>query len=292
MIMYMCVFCTLNVSLANLSLTLLARHGSRILTSVWRRHNMKHSSFFRGTESTGYRYIPLTQRQQCGSLVFFMMTSWNGNIFRVTGLLWVQSTGYRWISLTKVSDAELWCFLWSAPEYTVEQTMKKLVIWDAGALIMTSLYMFLCVLACSRIQSSCHMWISRYVTVMQYSLHHKSVHDDVIKFKHVPGYRPFVWGIHRSPMNSPHKGQWRGALMFSLICVWINGWVKNRKAGDLRHHHAHYDATVMLLWNVCSRKHDKIIFARWSILSKYCLRASFLNNLLIQPNEFWPSYFL
>ena len=37
---------------------------------------------------------------------------------------------------------------------------------------------------------------------------------------------PFVRGIHRSPVNSPHKGQWRGALMFSLICAGINGWVK------------------------------------------------------------------
>ena len=39
-------------------------------------------------------------------------------------------------------------------------------------------------------------------------------HDDVIKWKHFPRYWPFVWGIHRSPVNSPHKGQWRGALMF------------------------------------------------------------------------------
>ena len=44
----------------------------------------------------------------------------------------------------------------------------------------------------------------------------------------------------------PHKGQWRGALMFSLICAWINGWVNNREAGDLRRHCAHYDITVML----------------------------------------------
>ena len=51
--------------------------------------------------------------------------------------------------------------------------------------------------------------------------------------------------IHRSPVNSPHKGQWRGALMFSLICVWINGWVNNREAGDLRRYRAHYDITVM-----------------------------------------------
>ena len=61
---------------------------------------------------------------------------------------------------------------------------------------------------------------------------------------------PFVRGIHRSPVNSPHKGQWRGALMFSLICAWINGWLNNREAGDLRRHRAHYDVTVMVAWNI------------------------------------------
>ena len=71
-------------------------------------------------------------------------------------------------------------------------------------------------------------------------------HDDVIKWKHFPRYWPFVRIIHRSPVNSPHKGQWRGALMFSLKCVWINGWVNNREAGDLRRYHAHYDVTVMM----------------------------------------------
>ena len=39
-------------------------------------------------------------------------------------------------------------------------------------------------------------------------------HDDVIKWKHIPRYWPFVRGIHRSPVNSPHKVQWRGALVF------------------------------------------------------------------------------
>ena len=52
--------------------------------------------------------------------------------------------------------------------------------------------------------------------------------------------------IHRSPVNSPHKGQWRGALMFSLICVWINDWVNNREAGDLRRYQAHYDVIIMV----------------------------------------------
>ena len=72
-----------------------------------------------------------------------------------------------------------------------------------------------------------------------------STHDDVIKWKHFPRYWPFVRGIHRSPVNSPHKGQWRGALMFSLVCVWINGWVNSCEAGDLRRPRAHYDVIVM-----------------------------------------------
>ena len=50
---------------------------------------------------------------------------------------------------------------------------------------------------------------------------------------------------HLCAGNSPRKDQWRGALMFSLICVWINGWVNNREAGDLKHYRAHYDVIVM-----------------------------------------------
>ena len=63
-------------------------------------------------------------------------------------------------------------------------------------------------------------------------------HDDVIKWKHFPCYWP-------SLVNSLHKGQWRGALLFSLICTRINGWVNNGEAGDLRRHWAHYDVIVM-----------------------------------------------
>ena len=70
------------------------------------------------------------------------------------------------------------------------------------------------------------------------------------QMEHFPRNWPFVRGIHRSQVNSPHKGQWRGALMFSLICVWILDWVNNREAGDLRRYHAHFDVIVMLkTWN-------------------------------------------
>ena len=81
-------------------------------------------------------------------------------------------------------------------------------------------------------------------TRVQFTLHF--THDDVIKWKHFPRNWPFVRGIHRSPVNSPHKGQLRGALMFSLICAWINDWVNNREAGDLRRHRDHYDVIVMI----------------------------------------------
>ena len=55
-------------------------------------------------------------------------------------------------------------------------------------------------------------------------------------------------GINRAPLNSPRKGQWRGVLMFSFICAWINGWVNNREVGELRRHRAHYDVIVMKLY--------------------------------------------
>ena len=71
------------------------------------------------------------------------------------------------------------------------------------------------------------------------------IHDEVIKWKHFPRNWPFVREIHRSPVNFPHKGQWRGALMFSLIYAWINDWVNNREAGDLIRQHGHYDVIVM-----------------------------------------------
>ena len=70
----------------------------------------------------------------------------------------------------------------------------------------------------------------------------------------------FVRGIHRFPVNSLHKGQCRGALMFSLICIWIYGWVSTREAGDLRRYRTHYHVTVMnglkdgLKWEVVSHE--------------------------------------
>ena len=117
---------------------------------------------------------------------------------------------------------------------------------------------------------SCHglssLWWTTVLTRYESSTCH---HDDVIKWKYFSRYWPFVRGIHRSPVNSPHKGQWREALMFPLICVWISGWVNNGEAGDLMRHRAHYDVTVMTLRNICCRQEGiigRLLFWRCGIV--------------------------
>ena len=73
-------------------------------------------------------------------------------------------------------------------------------------------------------------WMTcRSVSVLQ-------LYYDVIKWKRFPRYWSFVRGIHWSPVDSSHKGQWRVALMFSLICAWTRGGTNNRDADDLRRH--------------------------------------------------------
>ena len=72
-----------------------------------------------------------------------------------------------------------------------------------------------------------HIYDSKSTSTPQCHGHHMTVCysidlDDVIKWKHFPRYWPFVRGIHRSPVPGKRSVKWRGALMFSLICVWIN----------------------------------------------------------------------
>ena len=99
------------------------------------------------------------------------------------------------------------------------------------------------------------------------------VHDDVIKWKYFPRYWPFVRGIHRSSVNSPHQGQWRGALVLSLMCAWLNGRVNNREAGDLIRHRARYDVTVMNYYVYCCPVDAGVSMAMQSVPQQpcYCL---------------------
>ena len=98
---------------------------------------------------------------------------------------------------------------------------------------------------------------NEYCSLGVHAKHERSLfHDDVIKWTHFPRYWLFVRGIHWSKVNSPHKDQWCGDLMFSFICGGINGWVNNHKAGDLRRHRGHYDVIVMCL---------RTLVANWAI---------------------------
>ena len=84
-------------------------------------------------------------------------------------------------------------------------------------------------------------------------------------------YWPFVWGTHQSPVNSLHKGQWRGALMFSLSCAWTNGWVNNLGAGDLRRHRTHYDVIVMCCeWPLRKKQVHNLDYHRHEALTYQC----------------------
>ena len=83
------------------------------------------------------------------------------------------------------------------------------------------------------------------------------------------------------PMNSPHKGQWRGALMFSLIYAWINDWVNNREAGDLRRQRGHCDVIVMFFfW----QRHESLMdcCTYWGVTWFYILKV-FLWHVCIYP---------
>ena len=91
-------------------------------------------------------------------------------------------------------------------------------------------------------------FFTKYMSIVQC----RTSHDDVIKWKHFPDNWLFVRGIHRSPVNSPHKDQWRRALMFSLICAWIDSWVKNRKAGDLRRPLWRHCNEYLTHWRYCT----------------------------------------
>ena len=87
-----------------------------------------------------------------------------------------------------------------------------------------------------------------------------------------PRYSPFVWVIHRWPVNSTHRRKWRGALMFSLICARINGWVNNCEADDMRRHRAHYDVNLM----------DSKLFPIYGVIS-----FMFISGMLTHSNTFF-----
>ena len=145
-----------------------------------------------------------------------------------------ETSGDPWISVTKekicgilmisvlLSWTSCWVWRWlETPWRSCDLTVMK-YLW------FPKLYAWF--------KLCCRPWMVAY-------------HDDVIKWKYFAHYWPFMRGIHRSPVNFPHRGQWRGALIPSLICAWTNSSANNGDAGDLKRHRSHYDVIVMYTYS-------------------------------------------
>ena len=91
-------------------------------------------------------------------------------------------------------------------------------------------------------------------------------HDDVIKWKHVPRYWPFVRGIHRSPVNSLHKGQWRTALMFFYLCL--------NKRLNIQSWGWWFETQLCPLWRHCNA-----LICRWGTFMLFRARHLFFPQL-------------
>ena len=103
-------------------------------------------------------------------------------------------------------------------------------------------------------------------------------HDDVIKWEHFLRYWLFVREIHQSPVNSPHKGQWRGALMFTLICARING----KQAWGWW-----FETLLWSLWRHCNDMDKMVLISHTAFqIKSLCRIDRFLvkNPLTLFPN--------
>ena len=107
--------------------------------------------------------------------------------------------------------------------------------------------------------------------------------------------------ISMVPVNSPHKGQWRGALMFSLVYAWINDWVYNSEACDLRRHRGHYDVNVMTMHDTTATTHHQIIslccllttqIIKRDLLHLEMYNTAYLITLYVWRSSIWPNHYL
>ena len=105
------------------------------------------------------------------------------------------------------------------------------------------------------------------------------LHDDVIKCKHFPRYWPIVRGIHRLPVNSPHKGPWRGALMFSLICA-LNKRLSKQSWGWW------FDTPSRSLWRHCNDMCSRC----FGTIPKYNMRSSWHGNDFHISSPLWENH--
>ena len=146
----------------------------------------------------------------------FMMTSSNGNIFRVTDPLCGEFTCYRWVPLTKTSDTELWCFLWPAPEKNGCINNDK-----AGDLRRHRALHDVTVMFCATVTVESALW---------YLMTCLSARSMLASSNGVTG--PWCGEFTGQRRVPPTKDSDMELWCVSLICGWTNGWVNNRDTAD------------------------------------------------------------
>ena len=171
-----------------------------------------------------------------------------------------------------------------------------------------------------RCWESCYTFLSQAIRILEGRLW--TSHQQPILLKYLPGEsrepgddtrnltRAVTWWHHQMEtffrvigylpsVNSPHKGQWLGTLLLSLIWAWTNGCVHNRGTGDLRHIRAHYDVTVMVMaanHDCMYQKHDRFpSLWKWPLIKlflseAFCLRRweiskSLTNNIICRFSQ-------
>ena len=114
-------------------------------------------------------------------------------------------------------------------------------IWQVGAYVTKTNYFYPFTrrkIKCPRVYNLVAHWPILAVSLDLFTVFLHCPDDRHLPWRHqmetFPRYWPFVRGIHRPPVDFPHKGQWAGALVFSLICARTNGWANNRDVGDMR----------------------------------------------------------
>ena len=151
-----------------------------------------------------------------GKLLYFIFFIYN--YFSIFKTIVSKSSVALWIGPhARCMTLKCWCqlFVGNFMHGRFSNTLSRR--WST--ILMTSSHI-------SRYQLIKYLTVSCYLHNLELcNNRHRRVHDhdDVINWKHILRFWPFVRGIHRWPVDSPHKGQWRVTLTVSLICTWING---------------------------------------------------------------------
>ena len=187
------------------------KHQTQGKDDLWETHNHTESNYYTNLETHHSKNsAKLTRISSTFPSIKKLIQSWELNrvIITIKSVFPLDTFHWLWSSCTNYI---LYQFKWD--------TLKKFQIYTRYRNLIGGWYSF----------------------ISKVCLRHFN-HHDVMKWKHFL----LLWGEYTGHLWI-HKGQWRGALIFSLISAWTNGWVNNRDASDLRRHRAHYSVTVMII---------------------------------------------